>query len=145
MLSTSARAGKTGLPVMKKYQELLSQNQVSFNEASMKMFAEFLNLVALQPFLYKSEEFLLFIEHCISVDKCKKFIKIGGTKIFQQVAVDKAPTIKNKIIKTVTKPCSGDPKNRTSADRGSLDRDYFITVTSDGILKSQNHLMESVI
>ena len=73
------------------------------------------------------------------------FYYLGHIKIFQQVTVDKAPSIGRKIGKTLIKPCSGDPQNRTSADRGSLDRDYFITITSDGILKSQNHLMESVI
>lgn len=75
MLSTPARAGKKGAGVLQKYQELLSKNSYSFDEGSTDTFVEFLNLTAAQPFLYKCDEFLLFIEHCISVDKCTQFLK----------------------------------------------------------------------
>lgn len=51
----------------------------------------------------------------------------------------------NKVKKFVTKPCSGEEQNKTAADRDDLDRDYFLTITSDGILKSANHPMESII
>ena len=61
---------------------------------------------------------------------------IGNVKIFQQIAVSQAPSAIRDFGKKLIQPCSGDPKNRTSADRESLERDYFITITSDGILKS---------
>lgn len=57
---------------------------------------------------------------------------IGGVKIYQQVQVDKAPSFGTKI--------AGFFK---SDKEGTKERDYFITITSDGILKSDNHLLES--
>lgn len=51
-------------------------------------------------------------------------------KIYQQVIVDKAPSFTNKI--------TGFFKSDNNQTR---ERDYIITITSDGILKSDNHLL----
>lgn len=53
-------------------------------------------------------------------------------KIYQQLIVDKPASIGNKI--------TGFFKSDKEVKR---ERDYFITITSDGILKSDNHLLES--
>lgn len=52
-------------------------------------------------------------------------------KIYQQLEVDKAPTVGNKI--------AGFFKGKAS--EGNRERDYFLTIASDGILKSDNHLL----
>lgn len=63
----------------------------------------------------------------VSVCSC-----LGGVKVYQQLIVDKAEGIGGKI--------TGFFSNKDSNKR---ERDYFITITSDGILKSDNHLLES--
>ena len=64
---------------------------------------------------------------------------VGNIKVYQQLAVDKEPTVGRKIKNTFF--CGSDEQNRSVADRDNVLRDYFITITSDGILKSDNHLM----
>ena len=53
--------------------------------------------------------------------------------------MDKEATIGRQISNTFF--CGSDEQNRSVADRDNVLRDYFITITSDGILKSDNHLM----
>ena len=73
-------------------------------------------------------------------DKCKNSIYSGNIKVYNQISVDKAPSVPRAVKNIITGPCSGgNEQNRTSADREGLERDYFITITSDGILKSDNH------
>lgn len=56
-------------------------------------------------------------------------------KIYQQLEVDKAPSVGNKIAGFF----------RGTSAEGNRERDYFLTIASDGILKSDNHLLESRI
>lgn len=51
-------------------------------------------------------------------------------QIYQQMVINKAPSIKNKIFGFFSEEAK---KEKT--------RDYFITITSEGILKSYNHLL----
>ena len=63
--------------------------------------------------------------------------------MYQQLTVDKPASISTNFSNFFS--CGTGTQNRTVADRSGLERDYFITITSDGILKSDNHLMESKI
>lgn len=68
----------------------------------------------------------------------------GNIKVYQQLVVDK-PSTTSSSIKNFFFSCGGETQNRSPADRQDIERDYFITIVSDGILKSDNHLMESRI
>ena len=119
-----------GKEILQLHQKL--NGNFSFNQETMTVFVRYLNLLAENIYTRKAEEFLIFLEHCISVDKCTNFNKWGGMKIYQQLIVDKPASIGNKI--------TGFFKSDKEVKR---ERDYFITITSDGILKSDNHLLES--
>ena len=44
--------------------------KVNYDKESMEEFMQFINLLADQPYMRKTEEFLLFLEHCMPIDKC---------------------------------------------------------------------------
>lgn len=56
---------------------------------------------------------------------------LGNMKIYQQFIVEKAPSMGNKIAGFF----------KGSSSQGLRERDYFLTIASDGILKSDNHLL----
>ena len=68
---------------------------------------------------------MLFIEHCVPVDK-------WDMKIYKHIEVFREAGFATKIQGFFT-------------TTNSKAKDYFITVTGDGILKSDSHLLESKI
>lgn len=67
----------------------------------------------------------MFIDHCVSVDK-------WDMKIYKQIIIYKSAS----VIQGITGFFG---KERVK------ERKFFITLTSDGLLKSDNHLQESRI
>ena len=139
MVTSNKKMANNGQEVAALHKKLLKKPINDLEK--IQEFENFLNLVAKQPFLNKCEDFLLFIEHCMPTDKCNTFNYSGDIKVYNQISVDKAPSVPNAVKNFITKPCTDQEQNRTVADRDNLTRDYFITITSDGILKSDNHPM----
>jgi len=54
-------------------------------------FVRWLNLIGGQCYLRKTEDFMIFIEHCVPIDK-------WHMQIYQQEEINKAPSFKNKIF-----------------------------------------------
>lgn len=54
-------------------------------------------------FLRKSISFLIFIEHCISIDKCTVKIYLGGVMIHHQDYIYKPFDVADKFIGLFTK------------------------------------------
>ena len=69
MQGSQDRMVETGHELLVLHQKL--RGQLNFQEAStMDTFVYYLNLLAKNIYTPKSEEFLLFIEHCAPIDKC---------------------------------------------------------------------------
>lgn len=47
------------------------KDRFEFNQKSMDIFVNFMNKLSDNIYTRKAEEYLLFIEHCVPVDKCK--------------------------------------------------------------------------
>lgn len=48
----------------------LDMGVVNFNEETVMKFVEFMNTLGQQMYLRKTIPFLVFIGHCVSIDKC---------------------------------------------------------------------------
>lgn len=49
----------------------LDRGVVNFNEETVMRFVDFMNIMGQQMYLRKTVPFLVFISHCVSIDKCK--------------------------------------------------------------------------
>ena len=68
MIKSKDRAVHNGQQIMDYHKQL--KGSFEFNQNSMGVFVEFINKLAENIYTRKTEEFLLFIEHCLPVDKC---------------------------------------------------------------------------
>lgn len=68
MKASQDRMVDTGAEIIKLHEQLTGT--FAFNPQTMEAFVRYINLLDRNIYLRKCEEFLLFIEHCISVDKC---------------------------------------------------------------------------
>lgn len=48
----------------------LDMGVANFNEETVMKFVEFMNILGKQMYLRKTIPFLVFIGHCVSIDKC---------------------------------------------------------------------------
>lgn len=55
-------------------------------------------------------------------------------KLYQQLEVSKSPSVSHKVVGFFR-----------GGDNEVKERDYFLTITSDGLLKTNSHLLESRI
>ena len=84
MQQSHDRMVETGQELMNIHQKL--RGNISFNDTrTMDMFVFYLNLLAKNIYTCKSQEFLLFIEHCAPVDKCISYINTGDIHLYQQI------------------------------------------------------------
>lgn len=49
---------------------MLDRGVANFNEETVMRFVEFMNVLGQQMYLRKTIPFLVFIGHCVSIDKC---------------------------------------------------------------------------
>ena len=49
---------------------MLDRGVANFNEETVMRFVDFMNLLGQQMYLRKTIPFLVFIGHCVSIDKC---------------------------------------------------------------------------
>lgn len=96
MRGSKDRMVNNGQQILNLHEQL--KGNLSFNQQTMGMFVQYLNLLAENIYTRKAEEFLIFMEHCVSVDKCKNIFDVGGIKIYQQFVVEKPPSIGGKIV-----------------------------------------------
>lgn len=61
-------------------------------------FMKWLNFIGSQPYLRKTEDYMIFIEHCVPIDKCKLLKYLGHMQIYQQMEIYHPPSLKNKIF-----------------------------------------------
>lgn len=72
------RMANGGREVYIKHKKLTDSHLMDADR--IREFEELLNLLAMQPFLSKCEDFLLFIEHCMPTDKCTPLLTQGTSK-----------------------------------------------------------------
>ena len=73
MRESKDRMVNNGKEILQLHEKL--KGNFSFNQENMGVFVRYLNLLAENIYTRKAEEFLIFLEHCISVDKCTNLYK----------------------------------------------------------------------
>lgn len=68
MMKSKDRAVNTGQQIQELHQILKSSFE--FNQKAMADFITFLNLLGKNIYTRKTEVYLLFLEHCVPIDKC---------------------------------------------------------------------------
>lgn len=66
---------------------LLDRGIANFNEETVMKFVDFMNVLGKQMYLRKTIPFLVFIGHCVSIDKCKFYV-------IERASYDSLPNIR---------------------------------------------------
>lgn len=120
-----SRIGNNGPQISQLHHQL--KNITNWTPKEIPILVQYLNLIFNHQYLKKSVRSLTFVSHCLPINLCNHSYNLGNLKVFQQVELTKKMNCIESSMKDEA-PVIG-----------------YLTVTSDGILKSTRNLMETKI